>query len=104
LIGEATTEEARRRLEVLVETSDGFRIAEEDLKIRGPGDLAGTKQHGELDFVFANLVQDGPLLERARSAALRILEADPELSKPEHSRMLEKVLDKRPEQALMSVS
>ena len=104
LIGEATTEEARRRLEILVETSDGFRIAEEDLKIRGPGDLAGTKQHGELDFVFANLVQDGPLLERARSAALRILEADPELSRPENARMLARVLERRPDQALVTVS
>ena len=86
------------------ETSDGFRIAEEDLKIRGPGDVAGTKQHGELEFRFANLVEDGALLERARSAALRILESDPGLKKPVNAKMLGRVMAIRPEQGLVSVS
>jgi ATP-dependent DNA helicase RecG len=104
LIAEATNDEARQRLNILVETNDGFRIAEEDLKIRGPGDVAGTKQHGELDFSFANLVQDGVLLERARAAAIRVLEDDPQLSKPEHAKMLQRVKDKRPQEALVSVS
>jgi ATP-dependent DNA helicase RecG len=104
LIAEATTEEAQRRLSVLAETGDGFRIAEEDLRIRGPGDVAGTKQHGELEFQFADLIRDGVLLERARTAALRILETDPGLEKPEHAKMLARVLEKRPERALVPVS
>jgi ATP-dependent DNA helicase RecG len=104
LVADATTDEARQRLSILVETTDGFRIAEEDLKIRGPGDVAGTRQHGELDFKFANLVQDAALLERARSCAIRVLESDPGLKKPENARMLERVKEKRPEEALVSVS
>ena len=89
---------------MLVETTGGFKIAERDLEIRGPGDVAGTKQHGELDFVVANLVQDGKLLEKARAAAMRILEADPGLKKKENAKMLARVKEKRPEQALVSVS
>jgi ATP-dependent DNA helicase RecG len=104
LVADATTDEARQRLGILVETTDGFRIAEEDLKIRGPGDVAGTRQHGELDFKFANLVQDAVLLERARSCAIRVLEADPGLRKPENAKMLARVKEKRPEEALVSVS
>jgi ATP-dependent DNA helicase RecG len=104
LVADATTEEARQRLSILVETTDGFRIAEEDLKIRGPGDVAGTRQHGEMEFKFANLVEDGALLERARSAAMRILEDDPGLRKPVNAKMLARVREKRPEEALVSVS
>ena len=104
LVAEAGTADAQKRLDVLVETTDGFKIAEKDLEIRGPGDVAGTKQHGELDFVVANLVQDGKLLEKARAAAMRILEADPGLKKKENAKMLARVKEKRPEQALVSVS
>jgi len=52
-------EEARRRLEIMVKTSDGFRIAEEDLDIRGPGELFGTRQSGMPDLRIANIVRDG---------------------------------------------
>ena len=105
LVADAGNPDAQKRLEVLVATTDGFQIAEEDLKIRGPGDVAGTKQHGtDIDFQFANLVLDGKLLEKARSAAIRILEDDPGLKKRENAALLARVKEKRPEEALVSVS
>jgi ATP-dependent DNA helicase RecG len=79
LIASATTPEAEERLRALVETTDGFRIAEADLKIRGPGELFGTKQAGHFDFKVADLLKDGKLLEEARQAAMRFLESNPRL-------------------------
>ncbi len=89
LIGEATTKEAERRLRIMVETNDGFRIAEEDLNIRGPGEVMGTKQSGMVEFRVADLLQDGKLLEEARQAAFGLLEEDPDLSEPENLRIAE---------------
>lgn len=76
--------QARERLKVMEESVDGFRIAEEDLKIRGPGDFLGTRQSGMPDLRVANLVTDLDLLEAAKAAAERLLEVDPELRAPEH--------------------
>jgi ATP-dependent DNA helicase RecG len=104
LVADATTNEAQKRLEVLVDTTDGFKIAEKDLDIRGPGDVAGTRQHGTTEFTFANLVEDGRLLEEARSAAISLLEKDPQLKKADNAKMLAKVKERRPEEALVSVS
>lgn len=104
LIADATTHEAKQRLEVLVETTDGFRIAEKDLEIRGPGDVAGTRQHGDLEFMFANLIEDGVLLEQARGAAIRILQDDPGLKSEGNARMLAKVKERRSQEALITVS
>jgi len=73
------TEASRQRLEVMEQTNDGFRIAEEDLKIRGPGEFLGTRQSGIPDLKFANLVRDVPILAEARDAAFGILEKDPDL-------------------------
>ena len=73
--------EAWRRLKVLCETNDGFRIAEEDMKIRGPGELLGTKQSGYLSFRRADLVRDYDMLAVAREEAFALLEEDPELKK-----------------------
>jgi ATP-dependent DNA helicase RecG len=67
------TEEARQRLEVLAQTTDGFRIAEADLKIRGPGELVGQAQSGLPSFRFGNLAEDLSLVERARTLAAQIL-------------------------------
>ncbi|MCL6624036.1 MAG: ATP-dependent DNA helicase RecG, partial [Fimbriimonadales bacterium] len=89
LIGEATTKEAERRLRIMVETNDGFRIAEEDLNIRGPGEVMGTRQSGMVEFRVGDLLQDGKLLEEARQAAFCLLEEDPELSHPENRRIAE---------------
>lgn len=73
------TEEARRRLEVMLSSNDGFRIAEEDLDIRGPGEFLGTRQAGMPDLKVANIVRDMKILEQAKAEALALIEADPEL-------------------------
>jgi ATP-dependent DNA helicase RecG len=88
------SEEARRRLSVMEETSDGFRIAEEDLIIRGPGDFLGTRQSGLPDFRVANILRDGKILNLARQEAFSLVERDPDLSQPGH-RALGKVLKER---------
>jgi len=88
------SEEARRRLRVMEETSDGFRIAEEDLSIRGPGDFLGTRQSGLPDFRVANIMRDGKILNQARQEAFSLVETDPGLSQPGH-RPLTRVLRER---------
>lgn len=71
------SEEAIQRLQALASTNDGFEIAEMDLRMRGPGDLAGTQQSGSMELKFADLVEDSPLMHKARSCAEQILAADP---------------------------
>jgi ATP-dependent DNA helicase RecG len=73
-------ETARRRLDIMRETEDGFRIAEEDLTLRGEGDLLGTKQSGMPGFRLARLEHHAPLMETARSDARLIIETDPQLA------------------------
>ncbi len=74
--------DAARRLQVMVETEDGFRIAEADLEIRGPGEFLGTKQAGLPDFRVANLLRDAGLLETARQEALEYIEKTDMLNDP----------------------
>ena len=74
--------DALERLHIMCETQDGFRIAEKDLEIRGPGDIGGTRQSGELDFKLANIIQDRSWLELAAKMARRLLDEDPELNAP----------------------
>ncbi len=74
------TEDAQRRLSVMEKTSDGFRIAEADLMIRGPGDFLGTKQSGLPEFRFANLIRDARILAEAREEAFRVVKEDSTLS------------------------
>jgi ATP-dependent DNA helicase RecG len=88
------SEEARRRLEVMTQTNDGFRIAEEDLALRGPGEFIGTRQSGLPAFKVANLARDVRILSEAREAAFAIIGDDPDLARPEHARMRE-ILDAR---------
>ncbi|HYG19862.1 MAG TPA: ATP-dependent DNA helicase RecG, partial [Ohtaekwangia sp.] len=76
--------DSKVRLETMVRTNNGFEIAETDLKLRGPGDLAGTQQSGVLDLLIADLAKDGALLQRAREAVVGILREDPDLTKSEH--------------------
>ncbi len=92
LISALPTEEARRRIEALVETHDGFRIAQVDLELRGPGEFFGTRQHGLPEFRVADPIADVALLERAREAAEGILEEDPQLERPEHRVLRERLL------------
>lgn len=84
--GYKLSENTRRRIEIMCETTDGFRIAEEDLKLRGPGDLEGTQQSGLIfNFKIANVVRDNALLEEARRVAAAIVDADPRQEAPENS-------------------
>ena len=79
--------EARERLKTMCETNDGFKIAEKDLELRGPGDIEGTRQSGMLNFKLASIVQDRGILETARRMAERIVEEDPDLSSAENLRL-----------------
>lgn len=78
------SEDARTRLETMVKTSDGFEIAEVDLRLRGPGDLMGTQQSGVLNLRIADIIKDHVILKLARSYAYQILKADPSLSNSEN--------------------
>jgi ATP-dependent DNA helicase RecG len=91
LLADASTPDAEARLRVISETNDGFELAEEDLKIRGPGEFFGTRQSGLPDIKLARL-SDTRLLEMARNEAKNLFESDPELSQPEH-RLLSRKLN-----------
>jgi ATP-dependent DNA helicase RecG len=80
LVGEPTSMESWRRLKIMEETSDGFRIAEEDFKIRGPGNIFGTEQSGLPPLRFASLERDFQLLTLARKDAEKLIQSDPELA------------------------
>ncbi|MCB9868046.1 MAG: DNA helicase RecG, partial [Phycisphaerales bacterium] len=85
LMSDSRGENAGQRLGALCRTTDGFRIAEEDLRLRGPGELLGTRQHGAPEFKLASLAEDLELLMAARDEAAKIVSADPSLSVPEHA-------------------
>ena len=83
--GYKLSKESRKRLELMCKTTDGFILAEEDMKMRGPGDLEGTSQSGlAIDLHIASLYRDGRFLDMARRTALEILDKDPLLEKPEN--------------------
>ena len=104
LVADAKGEDARARMEAMVETSDGFVIAETDLKLRGPGVIAGTQQSGNADFRVADLVQDSKQLEIARQAVFRALERDPQLKSSVWVPVMERVRERRADLAVVSVS
>ena len=79
LVSDAPTEESRQRLRVLVKTSDGFAVAEEDLKLRGPGDFFGSRQHGLPEMHIAELTGSMDTLKEAQEAAKTLIAADPAL-------------------------
>jgi ATP-dependent DNA helicase RecG len=81
--------DAKTRISTMVETSDGFKIAEVDLKLRGPGNLMGTQQSGILNLKIADIVKDAQLLSTARNFAMDVLKNDPNLQKPENQPILE---------------
>ena len=80
---EGTTEESKQRLRVLVKTSDGFAVAEEDLRLRGPGDFFGSRQHGLPEMHIADLFGNMDMVKEAQEAAREIIQADPALADPE---------------------
>ena len=77
--------DGKTRIKTMVDTNDGFKIAEVDLQLRGPGDLEGTQQSGNIDLRIANLATDGPIIEEARKAAIALLEEDTTLEKEENA-------------------
>ena len=95
LFGNPTTEEGKKRLEILAKTNDGFVIAEEDLKLRGPGTFFGTKQSGLPFFQIADLVRDSAILITARKEASRILDKDFNLSLSEHRPLMEELATRK---------
>lgn len=95
LSGLKVSEEARQRLNIMCQTTDGFKIAEKDMEIRGPGDIEGTKQSGILNFKIANILQDKNILEAARANVESLLERDPTLELPENIHLKNYLSDKR---------
>jgi ATP-dependent DNA helicase RecG len=93
--GGVLTEDGKQRLKVMLENTDGFVIAEEDLKLRGPGQIAGIEQSGYLSLGIADPIRDAEALARARVDAFAILEADPGQLLPENRRVAE-VLERAP--------
>ena len=91
LITNTRSVEAMQRLRTLASTTDGFKISEEDLKLRGPGDFFGSRQHGLPQMKLADLAGDMRLLSEAQESARRLLMADPTLSQPENRPVLERV-------------
>jgi ATP-dependent DNA helicase RecG len=87
VFSETANEETRLRLEAFVGTSDGFKLAELDFELRGPGDLLGTRQHGLPPLRIADLVRDAQVLEEARRDAQQLVAVDPGLALPDHERL-----------------
>ncbi|HLR90672.1 MAG TPA: ATP-dependent DNA helicase RecG [Balneolaceae bacterium] len=87
--GTKLSKEGRYRLQKMIETTDGFEIAEADLKLRGPGDFLGTKQSGLPEFRFGDIVEDRMLLEQAKNEAWDLIKKDPDLELPEHQPLKE---------------
>src|SRR5438105_13861552 len=83
---------ARQRLRVMEETTDGFRIAEKDLELRGPGEFLGTRQSGMPDFAVAELARDQIILKEAREEAFALVDEDPDLHRPENAAVRELLL------------
>lgn len=91
LIARSRGQKARERLEVLAETTDGFKIAETDLRLRGPGQLLGTRQHGLPELRVGDMVADFGLLSEARDDAFALAASDPQLNQADHPRLVEAI-------------
>tara|TARA_B100001248_G_scaffold262391_1_gene258038 strand:- start:8459 stop:10036 length:1578 start_codon:yes stop_codon:yes gene_type:complete len=99
----AVSEESKYRAEVMASTGDGFQIAEEDLKIRGPGEIMGRRQSGMAGFKLASLIHDTPILMQAREAAFELFQRDPDLSRPEHAQLKALLIKQHGPQALAGI-
>jgi len=97
LVSNAQTQEAQARLKAMVKYTDGFRIAEEDLKIRGPGEFFGRRQHGLSELRIANPLTQMQLLKKAREEAIKLINSDPQLETRPHALLKEKILQRFPE-------
>jgi ATP-dependent DNA helicase RecG len=99
MTGNKLSQNGKTRMETMVRTNDGFEISEADLKLRGPGDIMGTKQSGILDLKLADLAKDGQIVTLAREKARELLEKDPTFKAPEHqsiANQLRKILKSKP--------
>ena len=94
MLANAVSSEGRQRMKIMEETMDGFKIADKDLELRGPGDFLGTRQSGVLALKMANMSSDLEILTKARNVAKLLLKKDPNLSKPEHRKLKDKVIQK----------
>jgi ATP-dependent DNA helicase RecG len=94
LFAETGSDIARDRLEIMTRSNDGFEIAEQDLKIRGPGELFSTRQHGLPDLKIANIIDDYELLVMARKNAFELVNDDPMLAKAKHINIRKALLTK----------
>ena len=104
MTGSKLSNESKQRISVMCQTNDGFIIAEEDLKLRGPGDLEGTRQSGTINLRLADLVADSTILEAARSTAYELIESDPSLSQPGHHALLKYVEEDSKDQIWAKIS
>ncbi len=93
LLGNPKTNEARERLKIMTKTCDGFKIAEMDFKLRGPGEFFGTRQHGLPELKISDLIKDFSILKQARSDAFGIVFKDPHLTLETHQKIRQKVLE-----------
>ena len=92
----ALATETRKRINIMCDTNDGFRIAEADLKLRGPGDLEGTQQSGmAFDLKIANIARDGQIVQMARDEAQKIIDDDPDCTKPEYATLWNRLRELR---------
>ena len=92
----ALATETRKRIDIMCDTNDGFRIAEADLKLRGPGDLEGTQQSGmAFDLKIANIARDGQIVQMARDEAQKIIDDDPDCAKPEYTTLWNRLRELR---------
>ncbi len=94
LVSDPKNEEAKRRLSAMLESGDGFKIAEEDLEIRGPGEFFGTRQHGLPELKIGNIVRDREILEEAKTSAFELVGLDRFLRRPEHKHIRENLRKK----------
>ena len=104
LISDPTTDDARERMVVMVRTNDGFEIAEEDLRIRGPGEFYGTRQSGVPSLRIANVLRDVDILEKSREDAFEMIKADPDLSLPANQGLTDVVMKRFEGSDLVAVS
>lgn len=104
IMGYAVSEEGRQRTEMMEKTSDGFKIAEFDLEMRGPGEFMGTRQSGLSGFKLANLVRDMQVLQQAREAAFEVLRKDPKLTYQENQNLKQELLREHGPTALAGIA
>ena len=85
LVKNSRSPEAEHRLKVMESTSNGFKISDEDLKLRGPGEFFGTRQHGYIKSKIANFIEDGPIIRKTRKRAFEMVILDPKLEMEKHN-------------------